>query len=69
MAAQRHERAANVGGYYATKLPRGIEPLPRMVSQDPLRQAYGQGFDEEGSCTVSDWIGYGRHGRRPLIAC
>ena len=42
MAAQRRERPAYFGGYFAAKLPRGIELLPLMFSKDPLRQSMGK---------------------------
>ena len=41
MAARRREQPANFVGYCAAKLYRGIEPLRRMIPQDPLRQAMG----------------------------
>ena len=44
MAARRREQPANFVGYCAAKLYRGIEPLRRMIPQDPLRQAMGGGL-------------------------
>ena len=36
------ERHAKLGGYCAATLPRGTEPLPLMISKDPLRQSRGK---------------------------
>ena len=47
MAVRQRERPAHFGGYCATKSSRGIEHLPLMVPQDPLRQAMG-GFLMKG---------------------
>ena len=33
--------AIYLGGYCAAKSPLGMEPLPRMISKDPLRQSMG----------------------------
>ena len=41
MASRWREQPANFGGYCAVKFPRGIDSLPRMVSQDLLMPAMG----------------------------
>ena len=41
MAARRRDRPANFGDYCAAKSSCNIEPLRRMVPQDPLRQTLG----------------------------
>ena len=44
MAVTVCDAVAYLGGYYATKLPCGTEPLPLMVPKDPLRQSMGGGL-------------------------
>ena len=36
--------------------------------QGPPEANYGQGFNDEWSYAVSNWVGRGRHGRHGLIA-